>query len=103
MDIELDIMKVATPFDISRNEKKIILEHELKVQDEKYDNNWKSCCITMDKRALQYFSQIIIIGGIMIFNIAQLIRLEDCNSQVPYMSLLTFLIGILIPNPKITR
>jgi hypothetical protein len=95
----MDINIVNLPQD----EKKMFLEHELRVQDNKYDNTWKSCCITMDKRAVQYFTQMFIIGGIMVFNISQLLTLKDCNSQVPYMSLLTFLIGILIPNPKITR
>ena len=85
------------------DEKKIILEHEIKVQDETYDNNWKSCCITMDKRAVQYFSQISIICFIIMFNIYQLLTLHECSSQVPYMSLLTFLIGLLCPNPKLGR
>jgi hypothetical protein len=70
------------------DEKKIILEHEIKVQDETYDN----------KRAVQYFSQISIISFIIMFNIYQLLTLHECSSQVPYMSLLTFLIGLLCPN-----
>ena len=85
------------------DEKKILIDHELKVQDDKYENTWNSCCLTMDKRAVQYFSQMFIISGIMVFNIAQLIRLQECSHQVPYMSLLTFLIGVLIPNPKISQ
>lgn len=71
--------------------------------EEEKNETWKSCCMTMDKRAVQYFSQISIITGIMIFTITQLVRLKECSSQVPYMSLLTFLIGILIPNPKISK
>ena len=75
----------------------------MKKDDEKHNDEWKSCCITMDRRAVQYFTQIFIICGIMIFNIYQLLNIIECPSQVQYMSLLTFLIGILIPNPKFNK
>ena len=79
-----------------------LMDHEIKIQDEKYENTWDSCCLRTDKRAVQYFSQIFIITGIMIFNIYQLVTLKECSEQGPYMSLLTFLIGVLIPNPNVS-
>tara|TARA_R110000868_G_scaffold355510_2_gene617030 strand:- start:609 stop:950 length:342 start_codon:yes stop_codon:yes gene_type:complete len=77
-----------------------ILEHRLKVEDEKYKDTWESCCLVMDRRAVQYFTQIVIIGSTMAFSIAQLYRIDTCEGQQAYLGLLTLLIGILIPNPK---
>ena len=79
---------------------KRIIEHRFKVQDDKYKDTWKSCCMVLDRRAVQYFTQIFIIGGCMIFSVIQLTQLTDCESQQTYMGLLTLLIGILLPNPK---
>ena len=77
-----------------------ILEHRFKVQDARYKDTWKSCCIVLDRRAVQYFTQIIIMAGCMGFSIVQLSRLPDCTSQQTYIGLLTLLIGIMLPNPK---
>ena len=76
------------------------LQHEFKIEDEKNKNEWKSCCLVIDKRAVMYFTQIGIISGAMIFAIYQLINVEDCPSQQAYLGLLTMLIGILVPQPK---
>ena len=96
------ILEVLNSPQLTSSKKKMI-DHEIKVQDEHYDNTWDSCCLTMDKRAVVFFFQMFIISGVMVFNIIQLIRLQECAHQVPYMSLLTFLIGVLIPNPKISQ
>ena len=77
-----------------------ILEHRMKIEDDKYKDTWKSCCMVLDRRAVQYFTQISIIAGTMGFSIAQLYRNDTCEGQQTYLGLLTMLIGILIPNPK---
>tara|TARA_R110000822_G_scaffold252534_1_gene379183 strand:+ start:2846 stop:3184 length:339 start_codon:yes stop_codon:yes gene_type:complete len=77
-----------------------ILEHRFKVQEERYKDTWKSCCIVLDRRAVQYFTQIVIMASCMGFSILQLSRLHDCTSQQTYIGLLTLLIGIMLPNPK---
>ena len=77
-----------------------ILEHRFKVQDDRYKDTWKSCCIILDKRAVVFFTQIIIMASCMGFCIVQLSRLSDCTSQQTYIGLLTLLIGIMLPNPK---
>tara|TARA_R110000796_G_scaffold77688_3_gene173592 strand:+ start:487 stop:834 length:348 start_codon:yes stop_codon:yes gene_type:complete len=75
-------------------------EHRFKIEDDKYKDTWKSCCMVLDRRAVQYFTQISIIAGTMGFSIAQLYRNDTCEGQQTYLGLLTMLIGILIPNPK---
>ena len=75
-------------------------EHRFKIEDDMYKDTWKSCCMILDRRAVQYFTQITVIGGTMAFSIAQLYRNDSCEGQQAYLGLLTMLIGILIPSPK---
>jgi hypothetical protein len=63
---------------------------------------WRSCCMEFDSRAVVFFSQLIISTGVMMFCIYQLATHEDCETQKSYSSLLTFLIGIHLPAPKIS-
>ena len=60
---------------------------------------WRSACVLMDKNAVQYFTTIGIITGIMGFSIYKLSTNESCESQTAYMGLLTLLLGILSPSP----
>ena len=77
------------------------LTHNFKVQDIETDNSWKSCCLILDKRFVQFFTQMSVIILIIVFCIVQLVRLDDCNNQRAYVGLLTFIIGILLPQPTI--
>ena len=88
--------------DLNTDEKKIFFQHEIKKEDDEFENTWKSCCLVMDRRAIQFFSQLVIISSIMLFCIVQLIHDDkNENHRTEYMSLLTFLIGVLIPSPKL--
>ena len=72
----------------------------VEVNDDAHSDRWKYCCIVVDKRAVQYFSTLTIISGIMIFCIFQLNEVEDCPTQSTYLALLTMLIGLIAPSPK---
>ena len=61
---------------------------------------WRSCCLHIDKSMCMYTTQITLILLVMAFCIAQLLRKPDCVSQTMYLSLLTLLIGLVIPSPK---
>jgi len=78
-------------------------EQEVKIEISDDDNTWRSCCILIDKRAVQYFSQLFICIGVMGFCIIQLVRLESCHDQQTYHSLLTFIIGCIMPSPKFNK
>ena len=67
------------------------------------DNTWKSCCYEMNKNAVQYFTTIAIICGIMGFCIYKLSTDESCAGQTAYMGLLTLLLGILSPSPAFKK
>lgn len=79
---------------------RLTLKHKFEIENEAAKNEWHSCCLVTDRRAVQYFTQIIIISGCMLFTIYQLCALESCESQSVYIGLLTMLIGVLVPNPK---
>lgn len=62
---------------------------------------WRSCCLILDSRAVLFFSQLSISVIIMIFCIRQMVVLEDTDAQKNYGILLSFIIGIWFPAPKI--
>jgi len=48
-----------------------LIKHKIEVEDQEikfnHDNTYKSCCLTIDKRALNYFTQAIFSGSIIAF------------------------------------
>ena len=64
---------------------------------------WKSCCLYADKDAIMYFSQIFVLFCFLSFCCLQLVRLESCEGQQLYSSLVTLCLGILCPNPRIKK
>ena len=60
---------------------------------------YKTCCGSrLDKRALQFFSQLTISLIVMIFSLYQLYR--ETNTDI-YLSLLTMIIGIYTEAPRL--
>lgn len=85
------------------------LEHAheaIKVEQELLDveNNWKSCCLIVDRRALQFFTQLgisLIVISLCIYNLVQ--YPDNCDSNQVYMGLLTMTIGVYIPTPTMNK
>jgi hypothetical protein len=78
------------------------LEHKIDVENEENKNRWRSCCLDVDRRAVQYFSQLAIIAGTMCFCIYQHIEIPSCEGQQAYIGLLTInfeisISGALLP------
>lgn len=92
---------------INRELVKIQLEHDMKVADDElkfsHDTYWESCCLRVDKRAITYFGQMGVSVGIMTFCVAMLVMNQDCNTFARYSPLLTFLLGIALPQPQLHR
>ena len=88
---------------MENKENKELIQHQIAVQDDErkfnHDNTYKSCCLTIDKRALNYFTQAFFSGSIIIFCIAMLSMNTDCDTFSRYSPLLTFVIGVWVPNP----
>ena len=72
---------------------------------EEYKDNteWKSCCLKVDKSAVKYFTQVSILGGLIIFSAVMLVVDKACESQRNYSSLLMISLGTLIPAPKLEK
>ena len=75
------------------------LEHKIDIEQKQQENTWRSCCYDLNKNAVQYFTTVSIIVGIMVFCIYKLSANESCENQTAYMGLLTLLLGILAPSP----
>jgi len=68
------------------------------------DVRWRSCCFgDVNKEAMVFFTQIIILFSFLAFCCGQLIRIETCEGQQLYSSLITLVLGILCPSPRIKR
>ena len=84
-----------------------IIKHQIDGEDDNrkfdHDNKYESCCIRSDKRALSFFTQAIFSGTIIAFCIGMLITNTECATFSRYSPLLTFVIGIWIPNPMMTK
>ena len=82
-----------------------VTAHKIAVEDEErrfvHATTWRSCCLTVDKRVLLYFGQMGIGIVIIAFCLAMLIKNENCETFSRYSPLLTFIIGIMLPAPKL--
>ena len=64
---------------------------------------WRSCCIESDREAVVYLTTFSLIFTTLGFCFHQLIVLHECNSQQAYLSILTLILGIVIPSPVIKK
>lgn len=93
--------------DIDIKEKEHILERERfhdQMEIKKVDNyleerQWKSCCLTIDRKAVVFFSTLGISLIMIAFCIFQLTTSKSCETQTTYMGLLTLVLGIWIKSP----
>jgi len=68
---------------------------------ENENQEWRSCCMKMDKTAVKYFVQVGILSGLICFSGVMLITDKDCNSQRNYSALLMICLGVFLPAPHI--
>ncbi len=60
---------------------------------------WRSCCLEIDSKAALFFSQLGISAVVIVFCVAQLVRMNDCESQRNYGTTLMFVVGLWLPSP----
>ena len=65
------------------------------------DNLWRSCCLVTDRRMIVFFSQLIIGISVISFSFIQLARNDECESNQLYVGLVTMIIGIFLPSPRV--
>lgn len=62
---------------------------------------WKSCCLKCDKDIVQFIVKYIILVGLIIFFAIQMSQVDSCEQQQTWSNLLTFVVGLAIPSPKL--
>ena len=67
------------------------------------EHRWVSCCFEVDKRVVLFFAQLSLAIYVVSFCMYQLTHLENCEAQSLYSGIMTFVIGIYLPNPKIYK
>lgn len=70
------------------------------LSDNKTDK-WTLCCSSVYKAEVVFITQILFLFTILIFSIVQ-IALKASNLEI-YFSLISSIIGILIPQPKMEK
>ena len=83
----------------SASSERMMMAHNIEVENKLIDNNMRSCCYDLDKSAVQYFTQVGVIVGIMSFCVYKLSTNETAEQQTIYMSLLSSLVGLVLPSP----
>jgi len=64
---------------------------------------WKSCCFNLDKRVVIFSSQFVITLMIISFSLYQLSTDNSCEHQQFYSSLITMLVGVYLPSPRLHK
>lgn len=69
------------------------------VEPDHETNVWKSCCFKVERQSVKYFSQLTILGIVMIYSMVMIVVIPNCESQRNYAALLTMCLGIILPTP----
>jgi hypothetical protein len=102
-DKEIVIEPHETPRLGSGSLERRVITHKLELEDKEFDTIWRSACFTLDKRATIFFTQIGIIVMVMAFAIYQLLSTPSCEGQQAYLGLLTLLLGLVVPSPRLQK
>lgn len=62
---------------------------------------WRSCCLTIDRQAALFFSQLIVGVAVIGFCIGMLVANRDCDTFSRWGPLLTFVVGVFLPAPQL--
>ena len=62
---------------------------------------WRSCCMTIDRQAALFFSQLVVGVAVIGFCIGMLVANRDCDTFGRWGPLLTFVVGVFLPAPQL--
>jgi len=85
-DLEKDGLKSPSP-----------KRQRLKIENEKYKDEWQGCCSKTNKHFLKYITQIMMGSSVMVFCMVQ-IGIGAENPEI-YFSLLSGTMGLFLPAP----
>ena len=88
-----------------QRESSAMTAHKIEVDNQErkfaHETTWRSCCVTVDKRAVSYFGQLGFALLVIVFCIVQLSRDSDCATWAKYSPVLMLVIGAMLPSPKL--
>jgi hypothetical protein len=87
--------------DLKLIQEAVKIDHETELQ--KNNNTWKSCCLTVDKRFVIFISQFSISLSVLGFSLYRLLTVSTCDETQIYIGLISTIIGIYMPQPKLTE
>lgn len=75
--------------------------HRKEIEDEKFLNTYRSCCLTSDKRALEFFLKSGVIFSVLIFSMIQVMTVENSAERNAFLNVVILILGTFLPSPKI--
>jgi hypothetical protein len=96
---EEEAQKLTRADTMYRKKEEVNLNIHEKKSNIEIDNTFRSCCLTMDRRALSFFTTLSISLIIISFCIVQLSGADSCEETNTWLALLMFVIGIWIKSP----
>lgn len=64
---------------------------------------WKSCCFAVEPAAATFIVQTIFSLLLMVFSMSQLVYSKDSEDKAWHVSLLSLLVGIYLPSPRVKK
>lgn len=84
----------------SRELKHLKAAIHIKEEFDEKQHQWRSCCLTMDRRFVVFIVQAIVSCSILIFSMVMLFYKDSCDNQI-YIGLISTIIGLYMPAPRI--
>ena len=97
-ELVLDVKQHSQEFK-KRLEQEIL--HKMEVEDAKLENTYQSCCMTSDKRALEFFLKSGVIFSVLVFSMLQVITINNSSERNAFLNIVILILGTFLPSPKI--
>jgi hypothetical protein len=76
------------------------LDADISREEEDSQNIWTSCCVKLDRRAVQFFSGLAV--SLIILGMAIVKILTNNDGSGVYLNLVILILGIFSPSPQLT-
>ena len=63
---------------------------------------WKSCCLVCDRAVVVFVASYLMLACLLCFFGAGLWSSTDCSDKNMWQSLLLLVLGVILPNPKLS-
>ena len=78
-----------------------IKNEKIALKKERQAKEWRSCCLTVDRDAVIFISQMGILGCLVAYSSVQLAYTESCDKSRVWSGILTLCVGLILPSPKL--